>query len=125
MPHFDLDFMASELVTARLETDNRIRLEAEKFERWAQRKRERFQRERTNNQTRLNRVVANVLGKTLPKGAAIGLAADGHAIVEWPGEPAPQAAPTPTVDDSTAEERLATITPMTAPANGAAVVAST
>lgn len=91
--HFDLDAMASEVVAARMETDRRLQLEGEKFERFAARRRGRLERERSANRTRLHMVLSRSLGVTVPKDAEIGLKADGFGVVEWPDHaPAPAAA---------------------------------
>lgn len=137
MPHYDLDPIATELVSARMETDNRLRLEGEKFDRFVARRKARISRERENNRMRLSTALGKAIGVEIPAGAAIGVRADGNGVVEWPGpQPAPKQQPeaqrplfTPeeikTIEEANADVAadLAKITPM--PAGNGALASAT
>lgn len=111
----DLDAVQSALVASHTARDADLHAKQARFERYAERKMQRLQREADNSKLTLFRVLSKSLNVTIPQGAAVGMKSDGLACLMWQDAPLPKAA-----DDN--EGHAGEITVM--PKNGVPVGAS-
>lgn len=127
MPDIELNPDLTAVVEARLEVGRRIQEQRDKFQRHANRKLERFNREILANNEKCTIALAKGLGIAIPTGSHMGMKRPGVGIVSWDG-PDPRQPKADQVADlskavqeiTSAEKALAPITPLpvAAAANG-------
>lgn len=99
MPQVDLNAVQAALAAAHGDVNNRIVRDAQRFQRHAEKKQARFQREGQNNQVKMFSALSASLGFQVPMNAVVIAKPDGGAVLEWQGADPRQPAETPPAAD--------------------------